>query len=237
MENVCGIYCIERISDSAVYVGQSMACRSRINQHKHHLRKGNHRNTRLQRAYNKHGEESFMFRVLEICDANSLDEREQFHLDKARSGGLVVFNMGDVAACPNRGRKLGPLSDEHRLKIANAVKGYKKSPEECLAIAERARGRKTTDETKEKQRQAKLGRKLTDEHRASLSKARKGKPHPTNEAARQRLIERNKTMVYTPEIIEKMRQVKLGYKHTDEAKEKCRQASLNYWRTKSAIGE
>jgi group I intron endonuclease len=237
MDNVCGIYCIERTGDHAVYIGQSVGCRSRINHHKHHLRKGKHGNSRLQRAYNKYGEEMFAFRVLEACDQSKLDEREQFYLDKAKVSGVAVFNMGDVAACPNRGRKLSPLSDEHKMKISKAVKGYKKSPEECLAIAERTRGRKATEETKEKQRQAKLGRKLTDEHRASLSQARKGKPHPINEAARQRLIERNKTMVYTPEIIEKLRMASLGRKLSDEAKEKCRQASLNYWRTKSAVGE
>ena len=237
MENVCGIYCIERTSDQAVYIGQSVGCRSRINQHKHHLRKGRHANSHLQRAYNKHGESAFVFRVLEACSSQELDMREQLHLDKARKSKVVVFNMGDVAACPNKGRKFGPLSNEHKLKISNSVKGYKKSPEECAAISARSLGRKASDETKEKQRLAKLGRKLTNEHKRALSIARKGKPHPTNEAARLKLIERNKNMVYTPEIIEKMRAASAGRKLSNEAKEKCRQAALNYWQNKSAVGE
>ena len=228
---ICGIYVIRCLPNGAVYVGQAVNCRVRFNGHRHHLRKNKHGNPRLQNAWNAHGESAFEFFVAEECSAAELTCREQHYLDHYRST-TDVFNAGLAADCPARGRKLGPQSAAVRQAKSEALKGRVRSEEHCKNISLAQRGRTASEETRKKQREAKLGRKLTDEHRAKLSEARKGKPHPINEAARQRLVERNRTMKRTPEAIEKMRQASLGRTLTPEARAKCSAAAKRYWATK-----
>jgi group I intron endonuclease len=53
----------------------------RWGRHKRELRKGIHFNVHLQGAWEKYGEGSFLFSILEICEKSSLREREQYYLD------------------------------------------------------------------------------------------------------------------------------------------------------------
>lgn len=41
---------------------------------------GRHANKNLQSAWNEHGQDSFIFSVLEECDKNSLQERERYYI-------------------------------------------------------------------------------------------------------------------------------------------------------------
>jgi group I intron endonuclease len=230
---VCGVYLIRCLANGCVYVGQAVNCRARFNHHKHQLRKNKHGNPRLQNAWIFYGEAAFDFTVTEECDVGLLDSREQHYLDTIKAAGGEVFNCGAVAPCPNRGRKLQPLSTEHKNKISAALLGHKRSPEERKIIAERSSGRVVSEETREKQRAAKLGKKQSLEHAALAAAARVGKPHKTSETARRNLIERNKSMDFTPEIRAKMRQAMLGRTHTAEAKAKCAEAAKRYWANKN----
>jgi group I intron endonuclease len=226
---VCGVYLIRCLANGCVYVGQAKNCRVRFNHHKHHLRKNKHGNPRLQHAWNAHGEDAFEFVIIEACDVCELDEREQYNLDVIKSSGGSVFNCGAVAPCPNRGRKLKPLPPEHKEKIRNSLLGHKRSDEERKLIAERSRGRVASEETREKQRAAKVGKKQKPEHAAKAAAARVGKPRKVNEDTRQRLVERNKAMVFTPEIRAKMRKAMLGRTHNAATKAKCSEAAKAYW--------
>jgi group I intron endonuclease len=229
---ITGIYAIRRKSDGAVYIGQAKNCRVRFNGHKHHLRKSKHGNPRLQNAWTQQGVDAFEFVVLEECGVSNLTALEQNHIDAARASGVIVFNCGDAADCPNRGRVVGPLSDEHKQKIAKAIRGRAKTAAERKMIGDRTRGRRASPETRAKQRVAKLGRTLTPEHIAKVVQARVGRPHPVNEEARQRLITRNKSRVLTDEARKKMRDISLGKTHSEAVKERCRQAALAYWATR-----
>lgn len=62
-----GVYLIRNINNGKAYVGSSVNLRSRWYTHKHGLRSGGHSNQKLQRAWDKHGEASFEFVVLEVC--------------------------------------------------------------------------------------------------------------------------------------------------------------------------
>lgn len=70
-----------------------------------------------------------------------------------------------------RGRKYGPLSPEHRVKVSEALKGRKKSPEHGAKISAAKMGHIVTDETRAKISKAGKGRKLTKEHRTKLKEA------------------------------------------------------------------
>lgn len=62
--NFPGIYTITRVASGSVYVGQASNIRIRWQHHNRDLRKNRHRNFVLQRAWNKHGSEAFVFAVV-----------------------------------------------------------------------------------------------------------------------------------------------------------------------------
>lgn len=82
IENVCGIYIILNIITNKVYIGSSVAIRSRKNKHFNDLRNNRHCNDILQNSWGKHGEENFVFILIEVCEKNIVRKREQFYLDK-----------------------------------------------------------------------------------------------------------------------------------------------------------
>ena len=77
-----GIYKIVNKVNSKVYFGQSLDIKTRLKQHRYHLKKGDHRNPHLQRSYNKHGKNSFSFFVVELVEEELLTAKEQFYIDQ-----------------------------------------------------------------------------------------------------------------------------------------------------------
>lgn len=76
LRNKMGVYQIRSLRDGKVYVGSSYNIASRWAEHQHDLRKNEHRNARLQNAYNKYGSENFVYEVIEIIESE--DQAEQF---------------------------------------------------------------------------------------------------------------------------------------------------------------
>jgi group I intron endonuclease len=94
-----GIYTITCIADNKVYVGQSQNIKFRFNIHKSHLRHKKHRNSYLQRAWDKYGENNFIFEVKEICSIGELNDKEVFWIKKLgsnhRDKGFNLTDGGD----------------------------------------------------------------------------------------------------------------------------------------------
>lgn len=73
------IYKITNIKDGKVYIGQTTVnFEYRINKHLFELKNNIHKNTHLQNAWNKYGEENFKFEVLQECGLEEIDELERF---------------------------------------------------------------------------------------------------------------------------------------------------------------
>lgn len=103
--NLPGIYTITHVVSQRVYVGQTINFRVRWMCHKRDLRLNKHRNVHLQNAWNKHGEDAFVFCIhLDMSAtppaelANALNEAEidlvsslskTFNLMLAGLSGLV----------------------------------------------------------------------------------------------------------------------------------------------------
>lgn len=130
------------------YVGSSVHVDRRWHVHRCLLRSGKHHSAHLQAAWNKYGEHSFDFFVLERCKPSELLGVEQFFIDLLTPS----LNHGPAAA-PTRGRT---LSAETKAKISAARLGRKLS-EEFRAVLSAAH----------------RGRSLSERHRASIAAAMK----------------------------------------------------------------
>lgn len=119
-----GIYLIVNRVTRAVYVGSAATSfNQRWKQHRSELRRGIHPNPYLQNAWNKYGEQNFVFEIAEIVnDRSRVLEREQEWLDACLgSDQIECYNLSPVA-----GSQLGYRhTEEARRKISAAGAGRK----------------------------------------------------------------------------------------------------------------
>ncbi len=88
------IYTIINKVNGKQYIGSAVNFYKRKTVHLAHLRKGNHKNIHLQRAYTKYGEASFMFCILEkVYKKEDLISREQWWIDTRKP----EYNIAKIA--------------------------------------------------------------------------------------------------------------------------------------------
>lgn len=81
--NNMGIYEIVNLYNEKVYIGSSKNIERRWNEHIYQLRDNKHHSIKLQRAWNKYGEENFEFNILQSVDnINDLFPIEQEWMNK-----------------------------------------------------------------------------------------------------------------------------------------------------------
>ena len=76
-----GVYCITNLKNNKKYVGQTYDLKYRWMRHKSDLNCGRHHNKHLQSAWNKYGEDSFAYSILEYCPIEILDDREIYWIE------------------------------------------------------------------------------------------------------------------------------------------------------------
>jgi len=67
-----------------IYIGATIYKKKRWWRHLRDLKLNKHCNNRLQEHYNKYGESDFVFEIIEKCEYECLDEREEFHIKKCK---------------------------------------------------------------------------------------------------------------------------------------------------------
>ena len=103
---VSGVYEIKNTVTNKIYIGSSKDVRERWNEHKRELNKNKHHSIHLQRAWDKYGEESFTFSLIEECNENDTLAREQFYLDLLKPYDKNKgYNISKDASAPMKGRK------------------------------------------------------------------------------------------------------------------------------------
>lgn len=93
-----GIYKIECVVNGKIYIGSTTVCfKKRFKKHKQRLRHDYHENNYLQNEWNKHGEENFIFDVIEnIEDNEQIKIREGYWLSVYFSKGRdFCYNLSD----------------------------------------------------------------------------------------------------------------------------------------------
>lgn len=144
-----GIYQI-KVGPRTTYYGQSQNLWKREHNHLHYLRKGTHNNRQLQRSFKKHGEGSFTFQPLLICEISELDRYEQALLD-AHHGTPGCANVAKDAEAPGRGLK---HSEETKEKMSEAAKARQACPEARKKARETAKAQWACPEARKKQSEA-----------------------------------------------------------------------------------
>jgi group I intron endonuclease len=157
-----GIYKIINIKNNKFYVGSAVNFSRRKTRHFSELRTNKHNNKHLQAAWNKYGEVSFIFAIVEVInDKETLLAAENVWL-KEHVGKEYCYNLGTDATAPTLGwsgeksptwgRKRTPAElkaqnwkgrkhkDEAKQKISNSLKGHLVSTETRLKISATLQG-------------------------------------------------------------------------------------------------
>jgi group I intron endonuclease len=172
--NKAGIYKIENIINNKVYIGQSVNVSSRKSQHWYALKNNKHGNTHLQNAWNKYGEENFIFKIILYCEQFELTRYEKA-LDK-----IYKNNSYNIRECvdTNKGIK---HDEEFKKKISESQLGRKRSELTKSRISEGNRGKPLSEERKGKISKSLLGNvpwnkgiPRTKECKEKISKSRVG---------------------------------------------------------------
>ena len=199
---ISGVYRIRNTSTGKVYIGSSKNMTSRMRGHRRDLRDKKHPNEHLQSAFDKYGEEHFVFEFVRKTEAAKAQLLlwEQFY--------IVLFNASNrefgYNKCALAGSRLGdkgrPYTEEEiRWRTEhNGMRGHRvqdfMSPEEIETwkkhISETAKGRPSgmlgkhhSEATKARWRETRKGQVawnagksgyLSDEARAKMSATHKG---------------------------------------------------------------
>jgi hypothetical protein len=92
-----GIYIISGVNPSAQnlgdfgYFGLSVHPEKRIDQHLALLKRGDHKNTAIQKFYNDYGKNHLIYDVVEECDLDKLAERE---VARIKEGNTYLNELG-----------------------------------------------------------------------------------------------------------------------------------------------
>jgi len=98
-----GVYQIRNIKNNKIYIGSSMDIEQRWKMHKNDLRRNKHINYKLQNDWNKYGENSFVFEILEINDQATREEislLEQKYIDELKpyeNGYNILHTVNKVS--------------------------------------------------------------------------------------------------------------------------------------------
>ena len=207
-----GVYKILNIKTGKVYIGSSNSVKKRWKFHLFHLHRRTHHSILLQRAWDKYGEKSFVFLIIEkINSSKDLIPREQFWLnffsstDPSKGYNLLPTagsNLGAIRTPESKKRlsqsKMGKVcSPETRAKLSIRMLKKWSDPEfktKMMLANKKLKNDPLFKEKLLKVHNGNIGRIHSDETRGKMSTASKGKPksekHKANlsKAARKRSV-------------------------------------------------
>lgn len=187
------IYKITNMANNKYYIGSAESFARRQWQHKYDLKRKAHKNPRLQAAWDKYGEEMFVFEVLEeISEGKSQLEVEDGYLKKC-VGQLDCYNINPSAelsrlgivlteqvkqniSAGRKGKHAGEnhyrygetVSPEVREKIGATQRGKPKAPNRKVSEEGKAKIRANIEAGRSHMHW--LGRNHTEETKAKMSK-------------------------------------------------------------------
>jgi group I intron endonuclease len=222
MIKISGVYGIQNLITGRIYVGSSQNVKTRLCAHKSLLQKTKtHHNFYLQNSWNKYGEKTFKFFLIEECGIEILYEREQYWFEYYKKHGLV-YNQREIVES-GRGMK---RSEQACKNIGNAKRGknhpmYGKhlSEETKKKISDANKNKNKTEETKKKISKTLIGTSLSEETKQKLKNR-----IPWNKGKKLGESSWNKDIPCREETKQKIREANLGKKLSEETKKKIGEA-------------
>lgn len=159
---ISGIYQIRNLINSKVYIGSTKDIKYRWSEHRSNMRRNKHNNPHLQSAFNKYGEENFVFEILLICEPFELDRYED---EVEKYNRPNCYNIREITKS-----NLGfHQSEDTKKKIGNSVRGRVHSKDSIERMREVHRGKQYSKESKKKMSETHK-RILTLEEKKRLNK-------------------------------------------------------------------
>lgn len=159
-----GVYGIINLFDDKIYIGSAHYIKARFSWHHRALENGSHHSILLQRAYDKYGDDSFVFFRIELTD--NLLEREQYWMDRFCSyhpdSGYNLYSKAGSSAKSKH-------TEETKRKISKTNKGRVMSPETLANMSKAQLNR--SPEWRANHSAAMKKRVFTPEHRQRLVEA------------------------------------------------------------------
>lgn len=184
------IYRITNMANGKYYIGSAESFARRVWQHRYDLKRGVHKNPKLQAAWDKYGEDMFVFEVIEEipADRNTFDI-ENTYLMKC-VGNPDCYNINVDAYVPRLGI---PHTEETKAKLSRNRKG-KHAGEEHY----------------------RHGKVLSEEVRKKIGDTQRGKPKPPG----RKVSEEGRAKIKANIEAGRSHMHWVGKKHTDESKAK-----------------
>lgn len=156
-----GIYKITN-PKGRIYIGQSINIERRLEKYKKF--KDCKKQFKLLNSFNKYDTNNHIFEIIEECEESKLNSRERYwqeHYDSVKNGLNCKLTTTED--------KSGKLSEETKLKIGNANRNRKYSPEVLERIRTYRKNYKFSEETKKKMSESAKGRIVSEETRLKIS--------------------------------------------------------------------
>lgn len=191
----CGVYEIVHWETMRRYVGSSSEIEKRLYYHVTMLRVGRHHCKYLQNVWNKYGESGFEFFLLEECQPDELNDREQFHMEASSLHRLMNC---DPTARTVRGWKHGSKA---RCKMSESAKRVGADPEERKRRSERAKEQHATGNFGKPWARPELQREIEERRKEAAAKRRPRTGWKHTEEAKIRMAEiANRNSEHTSEV-------------------------------------
>ena len=170
-----GVYSITNIHNGRMYIGSAtISFKNRWWDHKTHLRNNSHYNRYLQAAWNKYGEDWFLFSILYVCPPNKCLENEQRMIEQYKT----MAHENGYNLCPVAGSVLGYAhTDDTKRRISAANKGKILSEEVKKKISEASKKQWAETNMREVVSRKLTGRVVSKETRNKISVSHIGKRH------------------------------------------------------------
>jgi len=184
------IYRITNMTNGHYYIGSAESFARREWEHKYFLKKGAHKNPRLQAAWNKYGADMFVFEIVEeVPDDRATFDIENTYLMKC-VGQPDCYNINTDAFAPRLGI---PHTEESKAKTSASRKG-------------KAAG----------DQHYRYGKTLSEDVKTKIGAAQKGKP----KAAGRKVSEEGRAKIRANIEAGRSHKHWTGRKHTEESKAK-----------------
>jgi group I intron endonuclease len=164
---ICGVYTITHVTSGRIYVGSSVHILSRWADHLTKLRHGTHEDSYLQATWTKYGESEFEFKIVVVSTREEVHNDERLWMEQTNClNRSIGFNIHPDPM----GRTGLPLSEEHKQKVSNSLKGRIFSDEHRKKLSDAGKGVAKPPRVIEAVRAANTGKPLSIAHRAKISK-------------------------------------------------------------------